>query len=452
MSVARYFLSTALKKRPLRLLSTLAVSFSLAFGPLTAHADPSDIASYNSTDNSIPATGSIVLTSAATSQEAAKVDFNVSELDTQQASAKLKETLELTDADMVIVTSDEETFLNQTVEESKNQPAGRLFLAPYGKAVDSTKYVAGRLNDALKYSGLYLYNSAKEDKIGFMITTFGVGADIVRWIHVSDASNFMITSSIIYTVLWQSLFLSKDSWSKVTKPIQAKYRGWVNTLRKQFGKAEIVVGQRSWSDLGFKFAAGVSLSLALNSGRVMLLGIDHWAETTWFELSMPLIMGALMTSSGFTWSELIGQIDKEVFPNAKQRLRWVMNNRSVVISLVAASAMLLNPSEHGIMPWIYVAINGVAGFTLYKNAAKIVPYLERIGTKQLLFGMAALNIVGAAAMNTAEYGIMPWVAAGISGFTGLVIYKNADKFAPLFERIRAKQPSGGMCRAVFATL
>ncbi|RYZ82575.1 MAG: hypothetical protein EOP06_21455 [Proteobacteria bacterium] len=205
---------------------------------------------------------------------------------------------------------------------------------------------------------------------------------------MSTASNFVITSNIIYSVLWSSLFLDKDTWSKVTKPIQKTYR-------RLFGLSEIVPNQRTASDIGIKFLSGLTLSLVLNAGRVTIVGIDQLARASFapLALTMPFVMGAVMTAAGFSWSELIGSIDEGQYPKAKKRLRFVMNSRSCLISYFAASAMLMNPESYGLSPWIAVTLSGATGLFLYSNAARFVPLLERVGLRTARAGQcqAAFN-------------------------------------------------------------
>ena len=133
--------------------------------------------------------------------------------------------------------------------------------------------------------------------------------------------------------------------------------------------------------MAIKFLSGLTLSMMLNGGRATLIGIDQFSQHVFqpLGLTMPFIMGAVMTAVGFSWSELMGSVDETRFPRAKKILRLVLNSRSCLISYFAASAMLMNPEHYGFTPWIAVTLSGITGLLLYKNAKRLVPFLEGRG-------------------------------------------------------------------------
>lgn len=321
------------------------------------------------------ATGSIRVRTSDPAGSAADVDFKVQTLDAQEVEAELNKAL-AQKSDSIIVSSDDDVVLERAVEASKAGPPGRTFLLPFGKAIRKTAQIAGGANELLRKSGHYLVDTAKHDKIGFALATFTLSNEIVRWVHVTTASNFVISSNIVYTILWSAIFLNKDTWSRTTRPIQRTYR-------RLLGLSEVIPDAPNAQDTALKFLSGLSLSLALNGGRAALVGIDQLAQHTFslVNLSMPFVMGAVMTAAGFSWSELMGSIDEGDHPRAKTIMRYVMNSRSCLVGYFAASAMLMNPESYGLMPWLAVTLSGATGLVLYSNVKKLVPFLDTIGRR-----------------------------------------------------------------------
>lgn len=369
MSSAKYFLPNVLKRTPAKAILTLFVAAAVATAPLASFASSAPLS------DSENATGSMQVTSQVTSLDpnAASVDvqFETKMLDSEKVTAELAEAL-TTSADSVIISSDDDQVLAQASDDSKAKSPGRVFLIPFGKAIRKSADVAGGANQLLRNSGQYIINAAKKDKIGFAIATFTLSNEVIRWVHVTSASNFVITSNIIYAVLWASIFVDKDTWSKTTRPIQRMYR-------RLLGLSEVIPDQPTAHDTALKFLSGLTLSLTLNAGRAALIGIDQLSQHTFslLNLTMPFVMGAVMTAAGFSWSELMGSIDESRFPRTKKITRFVMNSKSCLISYFAASAMLMNPADYGITPWIAVAVSGVTGLVLYSNVKKVLPLLER---------------------------------------------------------------------------
>lgn len=299
-------------------------------------------------------------------QSAINVQFEVKEVEPEQAEEELASQLANANAETVIVSSDEIPVLEQT---ATSKPGALLI--PYGKAIRRAAELPGGINQLLRKSGAYIGQAFKKDKIGFGLATFNVSNEVVRWIHVSTASDFVITSNIIYSIVWAGLFVDKDTWSKTTKPIQKTYR-------KLFGLGDAIPSHPTAQDTAIKFLSGLTLSMILNTGRAAIVGIDQLAHQVFdpLNLSMPFVMGAVMTAVGFSWSELIGSIDENQFPRTKKIMRFVMNSRSCLISYFAASAMLMNPEHYGIMPWIVVSISGTTGLALYSTAKKWLPWVE----------------------------------------------------------------------------
>lgn len=386
MQNAGYFFLGILKQKGTRVFYVTLLCLSIALSPLAAHANPNQ-----SNTDSTRATGTFKPTPTNPGSLTPSVEFTVEQLEPEQVSAALSRALHDPSSELTVVSSDQVEILEQVAKETESQPKGKTFLLPFGKAVKKSAQIAGGVNEALRFSGHYLVNAFKRDKIGFSIATFTLGNEIVRWLHVTTASDFVITSNIVYSILWTSIFIDKDTWSKATKPIQ-------KTWRRLFKMSEDIPETRSASDTGIKFLSGLTLSMTLNGGRAALIVIDQLARHTFEPLSiaMPFVMGAVMTAAGFSWSELIGSIDEGEHNTAKKRLRFIMNSRSVIVSYFAASAMLMNPASYGATPWITVAISGATGLFLYWNAAKFVPILNKIGQRNQSRGMCSSVFTAAA--------------------------------------------------------
>ena len=367
---AKYFLPALLKRTPARAILSFLVASSIAASPVTTYAAAQQQAGVDL------ATGSMRVTSVDPDGTSVDVKFETKVINSESVTTELATAL-ATGAGSVIVSSDDYQVLAQARENSKTKAPGHVFLIPFGQAIRKSADVVGGANQLIRNSGQYLVNAAKKDKLGFAIATFTLSNEVIRWVHVTTASNFVVTSNIIYAILWASIFVDKDTWSRATKPIQRLYR-------RLFGLSEVIPDHPSAQDTSLKFLAGLTLSLTLNAGRATLVGIDQLAQHTFslLNLSMPFVIGAVMTAAGFSWSELMGSIDEAKYPRTKKGARFVMNSKSCLVSYFAASAMLMNPADYGVMPWIAVAVSGITGLVLYSNVKKVLPQLERLGRRE----------------------------------------------------------------------
>lgn len=374
MSSRGYFLLSSVKSAPKaapkfvpKSVRRFVNAFVLAVFTLgsVAHASPGDRSSVSDRTE-----GSLHVESSEVGGLPVQVQLETRFVSPGESAKVLAEGLSTT-AETIVVSSDDEPTLLEAAKVSETGSRGRVFLLPFGKLVKKTAQAAGGVNEAIKFSGQYFVNTFKKDWIGVTIATFTLGNEVIRWVHVSSVSNFVVASNIVYASLWAAIFLDKDTWSKTTKPIQ-------RTFRKLFGLSQVIPDRPSLQDTALKFAAGLTLSLALNSGRVAIVGIDQFTQSIFdpMKLAMPLVMGAVMTSVGFSWSEMIGAIDEKVTPRAKKITRVIINARSCLISYVAASAMLMNPADYGYKPWLYVTISGITGLVLYSKVKQLTSLLE----------------------------------------------------------------------------
>jgi len=342
-----------------RLLLNLALVLSFGFSPLAGAAEDA------------PIRGSLQTESIEAGAPSLKVDFEYKEIAADDTEAELGRTLQ--DAsrtqDLVVVSTDDNAVIEQASRE-------KVALIPFGRAIRKAADLANGINTHIRNYPAYAANVYRTDKIGLGITLFSVGNDVVRWIHVSNASTFTMTANIIYSTLWTAAFLDKDTWSKVTRPIQKTYR-------RLFKMSEVIPEVTSPSDMAIKFLSGATLSVGMNSIRAAIIGIDQLAHHTFapMNIAMPIFMGIVMTSVGFSWAELTGSIKTELYPRAKRIVKLTMNSRSLLTSYFAASAMLMNPETFGIRPWIIVSVSGAAGLITYANARHLLPKIEKFGKR-----------------------------------------------------------------------
>ncbi len=328
----------------------------------SAHAQDPDLAK-----------GSFVARSSVGEHPEAKVDFTVETFDRNQLDQKLAQAIAAEPANsLTIVSTDLDPALQQAAKS-------KLVLMPFGRALKKSSDVIGGVNSFIRNYPTYASNAVREDKIGFGITVFALGNETIRWLHVSDASTFQITANVIYSTLWAAIFLDKDMWSNVTRPVQVK-------LRKTFKMSTIIPERTSASDMAIKWASSALLSASFNSVRAMIISIDQYSRHTLDvshapQILMPIAMGITITSVGFSWSELSGKVREEMYPRAKRIVRFAMNSRSILTTLTASSAMLMNPATFGWHPWAIVSVSGAIGALTFFNAHRIIPRLEAIGKK-----------------------------------------------------------------------
>jgi hypothetical protein len=330
---------------------------ALTLGPL-AQAPPAFAAEG-------PVRATVVARSPEIARPDLKIETTVETLDRDEVSGELAQAIAAETPNSLTVVS---TDIDSVIEQSAKS---KLVLIPFGRAIRKSADVAGGINSFIRNYPAYAANAIKEDKIGFAITVFSLGNETVRWLHVANASTFQISANLIYILLWTAAFLDKDTWSNVTRPIQMKWR-------KLFRMSLVIPEQTTASDMAIKFLSGATLSVALNMGRAAIVGIDQLSQNTFdiTHIGMPILMGIAMTSVGFSWAELTGSIKQEMYPRAKRIVKFAMNSRSVLTSLTASTAMLMNPATFGWHPWIIVSISGTLGAMTFINAGRIIPRLE----------------------------------------------------------------------------
>lgn len=132
-------------------------------------------------------------------------------------------------------------------------------------------------------------------------------------------------------------------------------------------------------EIAVRFLGNLTLATIVTAGRIPLMSIDHIINKgiELHYLTMPLLMSFVTTSAIFTWSEHLAMIDEEATPLTKFIFRRINEVRYIVIATFAATAALLNPSQHGVTFWITIAGVGLAGATIYFKASVISEWLEK---------------------------------------------------------------------------
>jgi len=282
------------------------------------------------------------------------------------------------DQETLILSSDEPELIVEAakVAAKSNGKDPHVFVLPIGGAGNPDNKDLNSengFNRAARKFREHTVNSIRDDKIGFLVVTYSLGLETIRWVHASHLTNLEKSAILTYTVMTALVFsLNKDTWSNITKPIQRRIREVLKmstVIPKKPGAADIVV----------KLAANIMIALPVNLARVPLLNIDEIANRSfdYAQLNAPIIMAFMGSMMGIAWGELVSSIDQELNPRAKFVARRAIEFRSLINGMFASTAMLMTFETYGMRPWVTMLVMGATGFALYLNSQKLIDWVEQ---------------------------------------------------------------------------
>lgn len=251
---------------------------------------------------------------------------------------------------------------------SSQSRMGSTTILPVGRLADRLGFK--RISDGIAQFSSHIKSSAQSDRMGVIIMAINTVYDSYIWIHATQYSVEARSAQVIFTTLMALTFsLDKDLWARTSGRIR-------NKVLNIFQIDQSAITARN--ALVATFGANLMLSLAVQSGRISLLAIDH-AVTTSFLLSSATaaaMVSFAMTFAHFSWSELLAEIDIKKHPYAKTMMRRFSEARSLVMGNLAPSGKILNPDVYGYSPIISLGVTGLAGLVALMNAPKIINWVE----------------------------------------------------------------------------
>lgn len=245
---------------------------------------------------------------------------------------------------------------------------GSTTILPVGQLADRLGFK--RISDGISRFGDHIKSSAQSDRVGVIIMAINTVYDSYIWIHATQYSVEARSAQVIFTTLMALTFsLDKDLWARTSGRIR-------NKVLSIFQVDQSAITARN--ALLATFGANLMLSLAVQSGRISLLAIDH-AVTTSFLLSSATaaaMVSFAFTFAHFSWSEVLAEIDINKHPYAKAMMRRLSEARSLVMGNLAPSGKILNPDVYGYSPIISLGITGAVGLVALINAPRLVNWIE----------------------------------------------------------------------------
>lgn len=248
-----------------------------------------------------------------------------------------------------------------------------VVLLPYGPNLVKNfgKTTLGELIAKAKKNTL---RNFKEDRIGFIMATIGLGADAFTWLHMTNMSDLNITGNILFSLIFVLKYgYNKDNWGKATKPLS-------NGIRRLFTESE------RWTkggakDLAVVFTSSFIYGAAWYFGRGLLFPPDRLLDLSFqvSSLTVPILMSLVATFANFSWSQGIWQIDEKEHPGAKYIGRSLMNLKGLVLSIFATTAALMNPDVFGYGAWVALLGSGITGMWFYRNFEKHYAWADYVG-------------------------------------------------------------------------
>ncbi len=269
---------------------------------------------------------------------------------------------------------------SDSAEVIKNIPAidhDNIVLLPYADvAKPRTQNRFVRLLKSIKDQTI---QSVKSDRIGCVVVTFNLIAESVIWIHSGNLTTFQKSANITFTLLTALFFgLNKDRWAKTTAPIQ-------NFIRRMTKLKQNELTRHDPRNLAMRFFSSFALASAISAARIPFLPMDSLVDfslnvNSW---TLPFLISFVSTIASFGWSEHIVLIDEKKQPITKFLFRRLSEIKSIALGTFAGTAMLFNPLDYGMSPWIVLGATGALGLTFYLNADQFSrvennPILKRV--------------------------------------------------------------------------
>lgn len=344
--------------------TVLAALLALTFSAQTSFAEETQAAN----DNPAPESISIEVPNPQNPEEKVRINVQTTFVDQEAVGDEVKRILESSDR-KTLVSSDSKEALEAAIKFPE-----KVALIPIADASSDPEPGTehGKVTELLRRISGNFSNALKKDKIGLMIVTYSVGAESLGWIHADNVSAFTKTSGIMYALMTAALLsVDKDARLRYIKPIERKWR-------KLLRISEDPTQRTKSKNALVSYLSNVTLTMGINLGFIPILAIDKLARGTFEagQLTMPLLLGFATTAAAFSWYEFFRAIDEKTHPRARKLARLVLNARSITLSTLASTAMLLNTADYGYTPWIALTAAGLGGLPLFFNAARIANWFE----------------------------------------------------------------------------
>lgn len=321
------------------------------------------------------------------------VQVNFTDANTaQDVLAEIEKVERMAPGTTILVSSD-------SADVIKNIPAidhDKIVLMPYADVAQPQ--TQNRFVSLFKSIKDQTIQSVKSDKIGCVVVTFNLIAESVIWIHSGNLTTFQKSANITFTLLTALFFgLNKDRWAKTTAPIQ-------NFIKRIAKIKQNDLQRHDPRNLALRFFSSFALASAISAARIPFLPMDSLIDfslnvNSW---TLPFLISFVSTIASFGWSEHIVLIDEKKQPISKFLFRRLNEIKSIALGTFAGTAMLFNPLDYGMSPWIVLGATGALGLTFYLNADQLSrvennPVLKRVLVRANKFSINSqcLNYYGA---------------------------------------------------------
>lgn len=282
---------------------------------------------------------------------------------------------DLQDNDVLLSTDSIETYdkVATALHENKinNAANDQIFkFIPVGRLAS--------LKERITSSWKTYVNNAKEtiqkDKLGLTVVTITTATDSLIWMHSTDLDIHQRSAMVLMNIILAAAFgLDRDLWVRMTTPLRHKI---MNTFEKY--ASNFVKNKPIQATIATQFLANMTFTvgfqmlrrsiISVDSLYTVLLSTDFWAKS--------ILIGGIMTLSSFAWGELHAAAKSDKNPIAKNTLKRFSDLRSIIMSQVAASGMVLQPNVYGYSPIVAILISGGLGVLALTRANKVINWLE----------------------------------------------------------------------------
>jgi hypothetical protein len=266
-----------------------------------------------------------------------------------------------------------------------------IVVIPYGSDLVSgfNESPLGKLLASGKRNTIHNF---KEDTVGFVIATFGLGAEAFTWYHMTNLSTLSLTGNIFFSLIFTLRYgYNKKNWATDTTPLR-------DGIRRLFNESGTWM-KGGAKDLAIVFTSSLIYGTSWYLGRSLLFPPDRLLDLSLqvSSLTMPILIGISATFANFSWSQGIRHVDEKIHSGAASVGRLMMNLKGIVLSIFATSAALMNPNVFGYGGWAALIGSGISGMWFYRNFHKHYQWADPAGESiQEFLKKLAPRVYGAA--------------------------------------------------------
>lgn len=321
-----------------------------------------------------------------TAQGKAQFSYTEVPLESPAQLGEFLERQETRKADVILSTDTPEIYeaVAEVMHKTESRSDRQFRFMPIGKLASTREKLAASWADYTKN----VKETVKYDKLGLSIAIITTTTDSLVWIHSGSLDVYQKSAMVMLNVIFTAAFaLDPDMWTKMITPLNHRFMKTIDKLsRKISGHLETEAGYAR-RVLASQFLSNLTFSVGFQFLRSSIISFHELATTvmssSFWMTSIKVAM--ITTAASFAWSELMGAVDAEKNPVAKNALKRIGNVRNLIMSQLASMGMVLQPEKYGYSPIVAIVVSGSIGLIALLKSSSVIRYLERSRWTNVLF-------------------------------------------------------------------